>query len=201
MDDLVGFCVQISKHKEPPVTFLYRIDSEKDSIQLYEMNSEVKNRLDDMESLRIYLDSACFTIKEMKNVVVFDKCASCIYAQDSDYPSVELALFPYKESSIESLLEMLSYKCQVLETTLENQITTDSHEDLIYLVLDNGNLYIGKVNAKGLPHSDEGKEFCLDGNLIYGSYRDGLRHGPAQIIDERLDVHSVEYIHGVLCGI
>ena len=201
MDDLLGFCIQISKHKAPPVTCLYLLNSDYETMNLYDMTSDLKKFLNDLSSLTSYIERLPHAIKTTSNLILYKTCPACIYLQDQDFPSIEISLFPYKESSIASLHAILSSKCQVLEVSSENQDTTDSHEDLVSILLDNGNLYVGKINDKGLPHSNDGKEFCTDGTMIYGSYRNGLRHGPAQIFDEKLECHSVEYIKGVICGI
>ncbi|OMJ82819.1 hypothetical protein SteCoe_16352 [Stentor coeruleus] len=66
--------------------------------------------------------------------------------------------------------------------------------------LENGNIYCGDVNEQGLPHGDFGREFCEDGSIYYGSFRNGKWHGVGCIINRNLDMVHKEYINGEMCG-
>lgn len=68
------------------------------------------------------------------------------------------------------------------------------------ITLNNGNIYCGEVNEEGLPHGNNGREFCEDGSIYYGSFRKGKWHGIGCIINSNLDMVQKEYINGEMCG-
>lgn len=69
------------------------------------------------------------------------------------------------------------------------------------ITLDNGNIYCGEVDEEGAPHGDNGREFCEDGSIYYGSFRKGKWHGIGYIVNINLDMIQKEYIDGKMCGI
>lgn len=116
----------------------------------------------------------------------------------------EYTFFPWDKESVDRLYsKFLDIKKAAKEQGRRGSAneSDQSNERIEMTKLENGNMYCGEVNSEGLPHSNNGREFCEDGSIFYGNFRMGKWHGVGCIINSNLDMVQKEYIDGELCGI
>jgi hypothetical protein len=115
----------------------------------------------------------------------------------------ELTFFPWNKESVDSLYQkFLDIKDD--QRNNKRRMSSIEADNLLEksetVTLANGHIYCGEINGNGLPHGNYGREFCEDGTIYYGSFRNGKWHGIGCIINSYLDMVQNEYIDGEMCG-
>ena len=196
VEEYLGYFTRLSKNK--PKTRFFVLDTNNDRIHYVKDSSVLRSLASEHSSLNqiiehlpqaksIELTHFQLGPKQMGSFAVFPK--SLTYK--------DLTVFPLEKDCIDSLYHHFSE----LKAKNSEGVGEEIRENIYTVELGNGRVFCGELNEKGEPHSDSGREFCEDGSIYYGSFRDGKWHGVGCIINSNLDMEQAEFIDGDKCGI
>jgi hypothetical protein len=202
VEELAGCFIKISKSSKIPVTRYFLLDIQNHCVRYFANSIQLSRVL----SKNLSWDQVMKMIDSPK---VLDLKSFRLGAKTSNNFSIyiqkkELTFFPWDKESVEKLYsKFVDIKNSELLHKRQGSANESEHsnEKSELIKLENGNMYCGEVNEQGLPHGNNGREFCEDGSIFYGSFRSGKWHGAGCIINSNLDMVQKEYIDGELCGI
>ncbi|CAG9328792.1 unnamed protein product [Blepharisma stoltei] len=205
VEDYMGCFMKVSKSTKQHITRFFILDLESTCMRCFEDQYQAHNRLSPNTQINELISEIEFNkVLQLNNFRVGVKSGNsfCIYLKDKEK---EIWIVPWIKERMEQLYQKF---VELEENTKINwnrqSLNGDSDvpaEEVKTIVLPNGNIYSGELNEEGVPHGDSGREFCEDGSIYYGSFRNGKWHGPGCIINSNLDIVQREYIDGALCGI
>lgn len=202
VEELAGCFIKISKTSKLPVTRYFLLDIGNNCVRYFENSIQLRRVLSkqlNWEQVMKMIDSP--KVMDLKKFKFGPKTANSfsIFIKKK-----ELTFFPWDKESVEKLYQKF-LEIKNAEISHKRQESANESEQSIEKIemsrLENGNMYCGEMNEVGLPHGNNGREFCEDGSIFYGSFRSGKWHGVGCIINSNLDMVQKEYIDGELCGI
>ena len=202
VEELAGCFIKISKSSKLPVTRYFLLDISNNCVRYFENSIQLRRVLSkqlNWEQVMKMID--CPKVLDLKKFKLGPKTTNSfsIFIKKK-----ELTFFPWDKESVEKLYQKF-FEIKNAEINHKRHESVNESEQSIEKVemsrLENGNMYCGERNEVGLPHGNNGREFCEDGSIFYGSFRSGKWHGLGCIINSNLDMVHKEYIDGELCGI
>lgn len=202
VEELAGCFIKISKSSKLPVTRYFLLDVANHCVRYFENSIQLRRVLSkhlNWEQVMKMIDSP--KVLDLKKFKLGPKTLNNFSIL---IKKKELTFFPWDKESVDKLYQKFFEikNAGLNQKTLESANESEHSSEKIEMSrLENGNMYCGEVNEVGLPHGNNGREFCEDGSIFYGSFRSGKWHGVGCIINSNLDMVQKEYIGGELCGI
>lgn len=203
VEELAGCFIKISKSTKFPKTRYFLLDINNLCVRYFDNSTQLRRVL----SKNLTWDQVMKMIDSPKilDLKHFKLGPKTVISFSISINNKEFTFFPWDKESVDKLYS----KFLDIKRTAKSQSKrrgslneNDQSSDKIEMTkLENGNMYCGELNNEGLPHSNNGREFCEDGGIFYGNFRMGKWHGAGCIINSNLDMVQKEYIDGELCGI
>jgi hypothetical protein len=202
VEELAGCFIKIAKSSKLPVTRYFLLDVRNECVRYFENSIQLRRVL----SKNLAWDQVMRIIDTPKTLDLknFRLGPQTVNSFSVYIGKQELTFFPWDKESVDKLYKkFLEIKDMQKEARMKicSPDTDMSIEKSETSTLENGNIYCGELNDEGLPHGNNGREFCEDGSIFYGSFRNGKWHGTGCIINSNLDMVQKEYINGEMCGI
>ena len=191
VEDLAGCFIKTSKSSKLPVTRYFLLDSENECVRYFDNSIQLRKVLSKnlpWNEVVNMLDSP-----KLLNLKSFKLGPKALNSFNVFIDKQELTFFPWNREGVDSLYQKF---LDLKELQKNNRLRVSSGEDNSLeksetITLSNGNIYCGEINEEGLPHGNNGREFCEDGSIYYGI---------GCIINSNLDMVQKEYINGEMCG-
>ena len=201
VEDLAGCFIKTSKSSKLPVTRYFLLDSENECVRYFDNSIQLRRVLNknlQWQEVMNMLDSP-----KLLNLKAFKLGPKALNSFSVFIDKQELTFFPWNREGVDSLYQRF-HDIKELQKSNKLRISSGEADSSIErsetITLSNGNIYCGEINEDGVPHGNNGREFCEDGSIYYGSFRNGKWHGIGCIINSNLDMVQKEYINGEMCG-
>lgn len=195
-EQLIGYFTTLSKSSKPKTRY-FILDIGNESLHYFKEPSQFNMLIAGSESIQdmlAVLDSKTLPLHSFK---LSPTQNNSFTVTPKAPPAQPLTVFTLEKTEISLLYEGFA----ILKDRQNSGRSSTSEDSIVTLTLPNGHVYTGEVNDSGVPHGDSGKEFCENGRVYYGSFREGKWHGPGCIISETAEPSYAEYIDGEQCGI
>lgn len=199
VEEYAGCFIKVSKSKLP-VTRYFILDPTSETVKYFDNSNQLRKIISKHFQFEEVMKSIEFP-KEL-SLQSFKLGPKTLNNFTLTVANRELTFFPWDKESVDKLYQkFLDIKAIRKKNRVKLSECDASVEKAETSTLENGNIYCGEFNDEGLPHGDNCREFCEDGSIFYGSFRNGRWHGTGYIININLDMIRKEYINGEMCGI